>query len=59
MFSVDPLTESSGCPIMLIDYEVMGIHIKEMNGVDLLEYLREFYEMENIKKNPKDEITII
>jgi surface protein len=59
MFSVDPLSESSGSPIISIEHDVIGIHMKEMKGVFLLEHLREFYEMESIKKNPKDEITII
>ena len=59
MFSVDPLSESSGSPIISTEHDVVGIHMKEMNGVVLLEHLREFYEMESIKKNPKDEITII
>ena len=59
MFSVDPVSESSGSPIISIEHQVIGIHIQEMKGVFLLEHLREFYEMESIKKNPKDEITII
>ena len=59
MFIVDPVNESSGSPIISYEHNVIGIHMNEMKGVFLLEHLREFYEMESIKKNPKDEITII
>ena len=59
MFSIDPVREASGSPIITQFHEVIGVHMQEMEGKYLHDYIREFYEIESIKKNPKDEITII
>ena len=59
MFCIDPAGECSGCPIINENHNVIGIHMKDLEGNYLHEYIREFYELESIKKNPSDEITII
>ena len=59
MFCIDPVNEASGSPILNTNHDVIGIHMKDIEGNYLHEYIRDFYEMESIKKNPKDEITII
>ena len=58
MFSIDPVREAIGSPIISTMHDVIGIHMKDMEGNYLHNYIREFYEMESIKEN-KDEITII
>jgi surface protein len=59
MFSIDPVKEASGSPIITKFHEVIGLHIKDMEGKYLHDYIRDFYQIESIKENPKDEITII
>ena len=59
MFSIDPVGEAVGSPIINTAHDVIGIHMKDMEGNYLNNYIREFYEIESIKMNPKDEITII
>ena len=59
MFSIDPVREAIGSPIITTAHDVIGIHMKDMEGNYLHNYIREFYEIESIKSNPNDEITII
>ena len=59
MFSIDPVNEASGSPIITQFHEVIGVHIQNMEGKYLHDYIRDFFQIESIKSNPKDEITLI
>ena len=59
MFSIEPVSGASGCPIINTFHQVIGIHMKGMEGNYLLDYIRDFFEMESIKQNPNDGITLI
>ena len=51
--------ETSGSPILSSSQEVIGIYMENKEGNYLNDYIREFYEMESVKNEPNDEITII
>ena len=53
------MSEASGSPIINKNNDVIGIHMKDIKGKILQDYIREFYEIFSIERNPKDEITII
>ena len=54
-----PTDDASGSPILSSSQEVIGIYMENKEGDYLNDYIREFYEMESIKNNPNDEITLI
>ena len=57
--STASVNEASGSPILSSSQEVIGIYMTNMEGNYLNDYIREFYEMESIKNNQNDEITLI
>ena len=58
LFCIESVNESLGYPNINTNHDIIGIHMKDIEGNYLHEYIREFYEIKNIKKNPKDIKTI-
>ncbi len=45
MFCIKSVNESSGNPNLNTNHDVIGTHMKDIEGNYLYEYIREFYEM--------------
>ena len=45
MFCIKSVNESSGNPNLNTNHDVIGIHMEDIEGNYLYEYIREFYEM--------------